>query len=1021
MTPTMLPIALRVHAVWRPLPERKTTTARTTNRARLPAAPWTWPPIFVFDCETTTDPAQRLLFGAFARYRWTEALTLDCVQEGLIYADELGLRDPAGFACLREYAETHQAQVVPRVRRTLVRFSRAQFVDAMLRAALESDALIVGFNLPFDIARVARGVGEARRRPFYGGFSFLLAQWMQSTREGKPHPFRPWALCKTIDSKRALMGLAGTKDVTPRQYYTGWPFLDLRTLTFALTGEPKSLEGAGRLFRARVIKKEEEAHGVITPRYIDYCRRDVQATAALLEGLRREFDRHPIPLVPSGAFSPASIGKGYLSAMGVCQPAKQFAAVKPEILGVAMLGYFGGRAEARIRRTPVPVAYCDFLSMYPTVNSLMGMWDLLTAAELEIVDATDEVRALLDGVTVERIFDPVVWNKLRFFALVEPTDDLLPVRAQYALTEQHFGIGVNCFTAQEGFWYAGPDVVASTVLTGRAPRIQRAFRLVPKGRQDELRPVQLRGEITVDPTREDFFRRVVEARTVVKQDVTRPTAERDALEKFLKVLANSSGYGIFAELNPQDLPPNDRPEVTVYGPEPPFRAKPTAPEKLGEYCFPPFAALTTAGARLMLALVERVVTGAGGTYAFCDTDSMAIVASPTGGLIPCEGGPLAMPDGTPAIHALPFPDVDAIVDRFASLNPYNRDVAPGSILKQEHVHLGADGSRGVVQALAISAKRYALFHREEDGAITLLKVSEHGLGHLRDPRDREDQDLRGPDHVPGWIADLWHWLICRELGVPTAEPAWFRRPALGRVTISTPRVREAFARLNANRTYTDAIKPMNFVLSAQVARFGHPEGADPAAFQLLAPYERDADRWETLSWINKYTGEPVEVSADRNAPPHVARIKTIGEVAHEYLEHAESKSADGGDVPCGPTTRGLLQRRHVRPGVITYIGKEANRIEEVEAGLVHHIDEVRTTYGVRDTWSRDVVPALKTVTAERLAKAARCSVRTVKNWRNGHTEPSPKVRRRLERALAQLEAERESGQGKARRSRRRKR
>jgi ribosome-binding protein aMBF1 (putative translation factor) len=66
-------------------------------------------------------------------------------------------------------------------------------------------------------------------------------------------------------------------------------------------------------------------------------------------------------------------------------------------------------------------------------------------------------------------------------------------------------------------------------------------------------------------------------------------------------------------------------------------------------------------------------------------------------------------------------------------------------------------------------------------------------------------------------------------------------------------------------------------------------------------------------------------------------------------------------------------------------------------------------------------PALKAETAERLAKAARCSVRTVKNWRNGHTEPSPKVRRRLERTLARLQAERESGQGKTRRSRHRKR
>ena len=36
----------------------------------------------------------------------------------------------------------------------------------------------------------------------------------------------------------------------------------------------------------------------------------------------------------------------------------------------------------------------------------------------------------------------------------------------------------------------------------------------------------------------------------------------------------------------------------------------------------------TAAARLMLALLEREVTKVGGSYAFCDTDSLAIVATP---------------------------------------------------------------------------------------------------------------------------------------------------------------------------------------------------------------------------------------------------------------------------------------------------------------------------------------------------------------------------------------------------------
>ena len=52
-----------------------------------------------------------------------------------------------------------------------------------------------------------------------------------------------------------------------------------------------------------------------------------------------------------------------------------------EVLGYAMTAYYGGRAECRIRRVPVPVVSCDFLSMYPTVNTLMGLWQHLTRGD----------------------------------------------------------------------------------------------------------------------------------------------------------------------------------------------------------------------------------------------------------------------------------------------------------------------------------------------------------------------------------------------------------------------------------------------------------------------------------------------------------------------------------------------------------------------------------------------------------------------------------------------------------------
>src|SRR5207237_8448776 len=103
-----------------------------------------------------------------------------------------------------------------------------------------------------------------------------------------------------------------------------------------------------------------------------------------------------------------------------------------------------------------------------------------------------------------------------------------------------------------------------------------------------------------------------------------------------------------------------------------FPCKSTAPENTGRFWFPPVAALIPAAARLMLALLERLISDAGGVHAFCDTDSMAIVANETGGLVRCPGGPHVLPDGREAIRALSRTQVDEIVPRFTSLNPFDR-------------------------------------------------------------------------------------------------------------------------------------------------------------------------------------------------------------------------------------------------------------------------------------------------------------------------------------------------------------
>lgn len=167
-----------------------------------------------------------------------------------------------------------------------------------------------------------------------------------------------------------------------------------------------------------------------------------------------------------------------------------------------------------------------------------------------------------------------------------------------------------------------------------------------------------------------------------------PPEDRGRLGRFLKVLANSTAYGIYAEIVRHELAATKTAPVEVYridGSR--FDDEVGALEEPGEYAFPPLAACTTAAARLMLAMLERCVADAGGSFVFCDTDSMANVAIQHGKLVPCSGGTQRDGSGRKAVQALSWEAVEAIRARFAALNPYDRAVVPGSILELEKENL----------------------------------------------------------------------------------------------------------------------------------------------------------------------------------------------------------------------------------------------------------------------------------------------------------------------------------------------
>jgi hypothetical protein len=600
MSEDYVQIAVRPYTELAPDPQTSVERKPVTQGGRS----WRLPRLLlVFDTETATDVGQGLLFGCARLYRIDKHGPY-LLEESLFYADELEQVDPAGYRRLVAYGERHG----------IVLRSRREFLKEVLWPfGYEARGWIVGFNLPYDLSRLAVAA-TSRLQAGSRGFSLTLWDYLdKATGEWRPSRYRPLIQVETIDSKRASIRFSRVVDprrdylipeddsfATPDAKYTfRGNFLDLRTLAFVVTGEGHSLGSACKALRVRHGKRKAKRHGVINARYIDYCRRDVLATAELGFALLTEFRRHPISVRPTQARSPASISKGYLASMGITPFLDQHPDFPRELLGAAMVAYIGGRVETRLRRLLVPVVYVDFLSMYPTVNVNMGLWRFFTCNRIDISDATDEVRRFVETVTAEQLFERETWRQLTALCLVDPAGEVLPARAIYERSGA-WQIGINPLRSRQPLWMTLPDVVAAKLLGGAAPRILRAVCLTAVGTQSGLRPVKLLGEIEVNPERDDFFRVIVEERERLKHRRDLPKHEREWRRLLLKVIVNSASYGITAEMNPTMLGSKTA-AVTIHALGDPFTRKLPTVEPPGRYCFPPLAALITGAARLMLA------------------------------------------------------------------------------------------------------------------------------------------------------------------------------------------------------------------------------------------------------------------------------------------------------------------------------------------------------------------------------------------------------------------------------------
>jgi len=737
--------------------------------------------VLTLDSETTIDQHQNLRFGYYR------------IDDNHIKIDEGIFYDP-------KFVNQKEIKILKRLCSKVIPVR--EFVDEIfLVEVYDRQTLCVGFNLPFDLSRLAIDFGYGRKSN-REAFSFKLS-------ENKKYPR---LIIKSLDSTKSFIRF-GTSKLTKLQYQGN--FLDLRTLSFALSNEKHTLESACEFFHSPIRKNSSNEHGKITIRYVKYNINDVNVTYNLYLTLAKEYEKYGLSKAITKIYSPASIGKAFLEEMGIL-PFDQISEVSFNTLGLIMTSYFGGRTEDRIRKHPERVKYLDFLSMYPTVCILLNLWRLVIAKNIIEENCTQWTRDFLEKISLENLQDPKIWKEFPVIVCLSPDSDILPARSKYG-NKHAYNIGINHISYNGKLWYCLPDVISSKLLCGKTPKIVDAIRFVPVGIQDNLKPIEIFGE-QIDPAKEDFFKKIIEKRQELKD-------KKDTREHILKIIANSTSYGIYAQINTI----SQASESEIFGLDH-FTTKTDKTEKIGERFNPILSSLITSGSRLVLAIVETILAQNNAVYAFCDTDSMAV----------------------------PVKFVSIIQKYFQKLNPYNFD-KPLFKLEDENF---VDGKENDLWFYGISSKRYVLYNIV-DGKIVIRKHSSHGLGHINNPFKSSD-----------WEKEFWTDILEYHYGKKTIEDInekYSNHFSTSTLVISTPNLHRRFRKINKGKSFEKMIKPFNFC----IVGFGNFESIRP-----LSPYRKNSQEAVFDDFIDYETGKIMR---------GIQHWKDLKDIFWDYLAHPESK------------------------------------------------------------------------------------------------------------------------------------
>jgi len=737
------------------------------------------PRVLFFDTETVTDQYQNLKIGSFQIFHNS------CLYyEGLFY-DPTSLSEKE-IKTIETYSRKYKKNLY--------------LLDGFIENVFYPEVFVLktlcsGFNLPFDLSRIAKKAGDSKRKN-RGGFTFTLSD----------DPFKPPIVIKKLGDSYDIK-FTTTQQNKGEKYFPGY-FLDAQKLAeVLLQKEHISLEKAAKLLNTSTQKMKGVEHGKVTEKYIDYNIIDVDTTYEVYEALVKELEVYQIYIPPTKIYSQASIGKYALDQLGI----KPFLELNPDfpdqVIGHIMTSYFGGRTECKIRKVPTKVTVLDFTSMYPTVIMLMGLWKYIIAERLEMQDATEEIKELVSNLSLSDLQNQDIWKKFVVMVKILPDEDILPARMDYKEDNTGFNVGVNYLTSNHEMWFSFPDIIGSYLLTGKVPKIIEAIRFIPKGVQEGLKQSKILG-IDIDPKENNVIQVFVEERQKIKgrlKKIDKNDPEYQQLQsraQALKILVNALGYGIFIQLDPE----NKETECQVYGLDT-FSTKENRFEKPGKYFHPFLGAMITSGARFFLTIAEAKLKELGEIHAYMDTDSIFV----------------------------PPEKAQEVADFFQPLNPYNVDI---QLLKPEKENLWFYG---------IASKRYALYYHKDE-KISFMEGERsyklHGLGHLTNPFSNSVED---------WQAEIWQDILKLHYGRITEsdiEEKYSNFYAISRLTITTPNVLKRFKKLNQGKPWKKQIKPFNFFLLGFQAMEENDKAVKP-----LAPFTNDYQKIVHEPFVDYEKGE----------------------------------------------------------------------------------------------------------------------------------------------------------------------